>query len=167
MDKKFNLNLFKKKLSNFTKNLIRLIRKADKRTLIIGVTGVVIALIFVIVIIASVAGGKEDETEKDNAASSDSYIKEEDTTDDEPVNGNLQLNGAGYYVVSTSSNSSVNMRPTAGTQYSVMATIPSGTTVNVLFVDDASSSSSTKGWGYIEYNGKRGWVSMDYLKAAE
>ncbi len=167
MAEKFDIKRFVRKLKNFIMNLIKLVRTADKRTLIISVAGVVLALVLIIVLIASVAGGKEDETANDSPVSSDSYIKEEGTTDDEASINSVQLNGAGNYIVTTGNNSPLNMRPTAGTDYSVMATIPNGTRVNVLFVDDSESSTAEKGWGYIEYNGKRGWVSMDYLTATE
>ncbi|MBQ8209470.1 MAG: SH3 domain-containing protein [Clostridia bacterium] len=154
-------------ISDFVAEMIERIRKADKRTLIIGASGVLIAIILVIVLIASLAGGKEEDTTDKDSSPAGSYIQEEPSSDDEASVGTLQVGGAGFYVVSTDSTSSLNMRPTAGTEYSVMATIPNGTKVQVLFVDTAATSSAAKGWGYIEYNGKRGWVSMDYLTAAE
>ena len=170
MTEKFNIKKFirnvAEKVTDILAMLIKYIRKTDKRTLMIGVGGAVIALILIIVIIASVAGGKKDKDKTDAPVSSDSYIQEEPKTDAEPVISSPVLNGAGFYVVSTE-NSSLNMRPTAGTDYGVMVKIPSGTRVEVLFIDDSDSTTSEKGWGYIEYNGNRGWVSMDYLKAVQ
>lgn len=167
MAEKFNLKKFMKKLANFISNLIKYISKADRRVLIMSAVGIVVAIVLIVVIIVSVAGGKDDKKEETPPASSDSYITEEPSTDDELAGSTVQPDGAGYYTVTISGDSSLNMRPTAGTEYSVMATIPGGTRIQVLFIDDSDSSTSTKGWAYIEYNGKRGWVSMDYLTAAE
>ena len=167
---KFNYKKFFRDVINFLADffaeLTERIRKADRRTLIIGATGILLAVVLVIVLIASFAGGKDEEKTTDNSTPVDSYIQEEPSTG-EDVADSVTVNGAGFYVVKTDA-SSLNMRPTAGTDYSVMATIPNGTKVEVLFVDtQATAGGSTKGWGYIDYNGKRGWVSMEYLAAAQ
>ena len=51
----------------------------------------------------------------------------------------------------------LNMRTGAGTSYSVITTIPSGTVVDVL--------STSNGWAKIKYNGQEGYVSETYLGA--
>lgn len=171
MSEKFDFKKFitavAEKATDLLAKLIKCIRKADKRTLLIGVCGAFIALVLVIVIIASVSGEKKDNEKTDAPVSSDSYITEEPSTDEEPVADTIELNGSGFYIVDTENDSSLNMRPTASTDFPVMTKIPDGTRVQVLFVDDADQTDDKQGWGYIEYNGNRGWVSMDYLKAAQ
>ena len=49
----------------------------------------------------------------------------------------------------------LNMRTGAGTNHSIITTIPKGTSVKVL--------SSSNGWDYVEYNGKKGYCSSSYL----
>lgn len=152
------------KVTDLLAKLIKCIRKTDKRTLMIGAGGAFIALVLIIVIIASAAGGKKEDNKNDTPVSSDSYITEESSTDEEPTADSLNMNGLGFYIVATDSESPLNMRPTAGKDYGIIAKIPNGTRVEVLFIDDSDSENTQKGWGYIEYNGNRGWVSMDYLK---
>ena len=52
----------------------------------------------------------------------------------------------------------LNMRNGVGTSNSVLATIPNNTQITVTNV----KSDSDYNWGYTTYNGKSGWVCMDY-----
>lgn len=52
----------------------------------------------------------------------------------------------------------LNMRSGVGTGNSVITTIPKGTQITVTEV----KSDSYYNWGYTKYNGKNGWVCMDY-----
>lgn len=51
----------------------------------------------------------------------------------------------------------LNMRTGAGTNYSIITTIPNNTVVDVI--------STSNGWSKIKYNGKEGYVSASYLAA--
>ncbi|MBQ6569411.1 MAG: SH3 domain-containing protein [Clostridia bacterium] len=59
-------------------------------------------------------------------------------------------NGVGYYRTTTA----VNLRGGAGTSYSKLTTVPKGVTVNVTQISGV--------WGYTTYDGKTGWLSLDY-----
>ncbi|MBQ3423039.1 MAG: SH3 domain-containing protein [Romboutsia sp.] len=50
----------------------------------------------------------------------------------------------------------LNMRSGAGTSYSIITTIPKNKNVSVI--------SSANGWDYVEYEGKKGYASNQYLK---
>ena len=52
------------------------------------------------------------------------------------------------------------MRSGAGTGYSYVASIPNNVTLNVTKVSTAGGYT----WGYTSYNGKTGWVALDYCK---
>lgn len=138
--------------------IIEKVKKTDKRLLLMIAASVVLLIVILALIIHSVGKNKAD----NNEVPSDSYnyIVEEDTTDAVDTNSVIAV-GAGVYTVDTGSESDLNMRPTAGKEYGAMATIPNGKKVEVMFVDDSGDIS----WGYVEYNGKRGWVAMDYLVA--
>lgn len=141
--------------------IIEKAKKMDRRFLLMIVASVVLLIVILALIIHSVGSNKTDED--DIPSSPPSYIQEEPSTDDADINANANVSaGAGSYTVDTGSGSDLNMRPTAGKEYGAMAAIPNGTKVDVMFIDDSGDSS----WGYIEYNGKRGWVSMDYLVGA-
>lgn len=60
----------------------------------------------------------------------------------------------------TNVSTSLNMRSGAGTGYSYVASIPNNVTLNVTKVSTAGGYS----WGYTSYNGKNGWVALDYCK---
>ena len=66
---------------------------------------------------------------------------------------------AGFYRCITESDP-LNMRGGHGTAYSVVGTIPSGATVYVSKAQGVSDSS----WAHVEYNGIKGYCSMQYLK---
>lgn len=60
------------------------------------------------------------------------------------------------YKVKINTSSGVNMRSGAGTSYGVVTAIPNKTTVTI-------TKESGK-WGYTSYNGKKGWICLDYTK---
>ncbi len=66
---------------------------------------------------------------------------------------------AGYYQCITQSDP-LNMRGGHGTGYAVVGSIPSGATVYVSKAQGVSNSS----WAHVEYNGIKGYCSMQYLK---
>ncbi|MBR5496869.1 MAG: SH3 domain-containing protein [Clostridia bacterium] len=157
MAKQNGFQKFLRKMIPVVDGIIEKVKKMDRRFLIMIAASVVLLIVILSLIIHSVSSNKSDEDEI--PSSPPSYIQEEPSTDDEPVAGTIVAVGAGSYKVDTGSTSDLNMRPTAGKEYGAMGAIPNGTQVNVLFVDDSGDIS----WGYVEYNGKRGWVSMDYL----
>ena len=53
-----------------------------------------------------------------------------------------------------SASSGVNMRSGAGTSYSIVSAIPYGTVITV--------TQTSGNWGKTTYNGKTGWVCLDY-----
>jgi len=52
----------------------------------------------------------------------------------------------------------LNMRSGAGTSYSSIASVPGNVTLNVTKVSTAGGYT----WGYTSYNGKTGWVALDF-----
>ncbi len=62
----------------------------------------------------------------------------------------------GAYRTNTGADYTLNIRSGHGTSYSVIGSIPNGTTVNVTKSDDK--------WAHITYDGVSGYVSMDYLE---
>ena len=66
---------------------------------------------------------------------------------------------AGYYQCITESDS-LNMRSGHGTAYSVVGSIPPGATVYISKAQGISDGS----WAHVEYNGVKGYCSMQYLK---
>ena len=142
-------------------DFIKKFKKADKRFLILA--GV--ALVLVIFMLALIIGGvKANKKEAETTTTPDSSNITEMTTDAEPV-VDVYLNGAGKYRINTGSSPYLNMRLAADKNSSVVTTIPNGTEIEVLFVDDSGVETPDDfGWGYVEYNGKRGWVFMEYLE---
>lgn len=149
-----------KKIVNFFSVLAERIRKSDKRLLIIIAACVIVLILVLALIIHGVSSGKKKE-ETPSAAPVQNIVEpdtQEDPTDD------VLPNGTGRYLVNSSVG--LKLRPTASTDYDYLALIPDGTSLTVLFVDDSNAGESGYGWGYVEYNGQRGWVSMEFLKAA-
>lgn len=60
------------------------------------------------------------------------------------------------YTAVVTADPSLNLRSGAGTEYSVLASIPYGTGITV--------TAESKGWGQVTYGGKTGWVSLEYIK---
>ena len=52
----------------------------------------------------------------------------------------------------------LNMRSGAGTSYSYVTSVPGNVTLNVTKVSTAGGYT----WGYTSYNGKTGWVALDF-----
>ena len=149
---------FLKKLKK--SDLVKKLKNADMRFLILA--GV--AFVLVIVMLALIVNGiKSNKKEDETTTAPDFSNITEITTDAEPA-VDVYLNGAGMYTVDSGSSPSLNMRLAADGESSILTKIPKGTELEVMFVDDSGVETPDDfGWGYVEYNGKRGWVSMKYL----
>lgn len=155
-----------KMIAGFVKKLkkadfVKKIMKADKRFLILAGVALVLVIVMLALIIGGVKANKKDE---ETTTTPDSSNITEITTDAEPE-ADVYLNGAGKYKVNSGSSPYLNMRLAADKNSSVVTTIPNGTEIEVMFVDDSAVETPDDfGWGYVEYNGKRGWVFMEYLE---
>ena len=156
-------NKFQEIMDNAVKLLagvIKKIKKMDKRFLIMAGVAIVLVIVMLALIIHGVKSNKEEEESSTNAVSSNIT---EWTTDDEP-DDTVVLNGAGKYKINTGSSPYLNMRLAADREAAIVTTIPNGTEIEVMFIDDSAVETPDDfGWGYVEYNGKRGWVFMEYL----
>lgn len=159
------LNGFQKvmrRVTIFFNNAVRQIKKGDKRFIIMAASALVLVLILLILIIHGVSAGKK--TKEPNTVTP---IVPETTTEDPMPLPVVNPDKTGKYRVNTSSESPLNMRLAADRTTEKIGSIPNNTEVEVLFVDESSVTASGEyGWGYVEYNGKRGWVSMEYLTPA-
>lgn len=158
-------NKFQDILETVLKHIGRFVgklKRMDRRFLIMA--GVAVALVIVMVALI-IHGININKNEEESSSTPDySNITEERTTDDEPDN-TVMLNAVGKYKVSTGASPNLNMRLAADKESAVVTTIPNGTEIEVMFVDDSDVKDADDfGWGYVEYNGKRGWVFMEYLK---
>lgn len=157
-------NKFQEILENVAKHLGRFVgklKRMDKRFLIMAGVAIVLVIVMLALIIHGVKSNKEEEERSTNADSSNIT---EWTTEDEP-DISVMLNGAGKYKINTGSSPSLNMRLAADRDSAVVTTIPNGTEIEVMFVDDRDVETPDDfGWGYVEYNGERGWVFMEYLE---
>ena len=141
--------------------IIKKLKKMDRRFLIMSGIALVLVIVMISLIAHGVKANKKDEETTTNPTSSN--ITEEPSTDAEP-DDSFVLNGAGKYRVNTGSSPYLNVRLAADKNTSVVTTVPNGTEVEVMFIDDSDVETPDDfGWGYIEYNGKRGWVFMEYL----
>lgn len=149
-------------VANFFRNLVQRIKKTDKRFLIMIAAAVVLLIIILALIIHGVSSRND---KKEDTSGQGAVISAEQTTDDpEPVIAAPKINGTGMYIVTTGSDSDLNMRLAADKSTNVVTTIPNNTQIEVLFVDDSEAQTPEDyGWGYVDYNGKRGWVFMEYL----
>ncbi len=146
-----------KLLAGFVKKL----KKMDRRFLIMAGVAIVLVIVMLALIIHGVKVNKEEEERSTTAADSSNIT--EWTTEDEP-DDTVALNGAGKYKINTGSSPYLNMRLAADKNSDVVTTIPNGTEITVMFIDDSAVKTPDDfGWGYVEYNGKRGWVFMEYL----
>lgn len=156
-------NKFQEILENAAEQLGRFVgklKRMDRRFLIMAGVAVVLVIVMLALIIHGVKVNREDEESSTNPASSNIS---EWTTDDEPED-TVILNGAGKYKVDTGSSPYLNMRLAADRESAVVTTIPNGTELEVMFIDDSEvTDADDYGWGYVEYNGERGWVFMEYL----
>ena len=166
MKNKKGINGIADTVMKFGKNLVASVKKADKRILLMIVAAAVLVIIILALIIRGVTANKEEIPSANENPSNTGVISELGTGDLAANTAKPALGGIGRYTVDTNSESTLNMRIAADRTSEVLATIPNNTLVEVLFVDDSEAASpDSYGWGYIEYNGKRGWVYMEYLKA--
>lgn len=157
-------NKFQEILENAAKQLGRFVgklRRMDRRFLIMASVAVVLVIIMLALIIHGVKMNREDEETSTNPEYSNIT---DGTTTDADINNTVALNGAGKYKVNTGSSPYLNMRLAADRDSAVVTTIPNGTEIEVMFIDDRDVEDADDfGWGYVEYNGERGWVFMEYL----
>ncbi|MBQ1437761.1 MAG: SH3 domain-containing protein [Ruminococcus sp.] len=66
----------------------------------------------------------------------------------------------GIYKTQVDSGSYLNMRSGAGTGYSTVTTVPNNTELTVTKVSQSGGYS----WGYTSYNGRSGWVALEFCK---
>ncbi|MBR5233296.1 MAG: SH3 domain-containing protein [Clostridia bacterium] len=149
------------KIAAFLAKTVKTIKKMDRRLLIMISAAVVLVIIIFALIINGLSSDKDNDepvTPQDNIVSLD-----EPSTDYENILP-VQTNGAGTYKVETGSAAELNMRLAADKESDVITTIPNGTQLEVMFIDDFGAAEGEAGWGYVNYNGERGWVFMQYLK---
>lgn len=138
---------------------INKLKKMDRRFLIMSAVAIVLVIVMVILI---AVGVKSNKAEEDTTLSDNSNISEIQSTEDyeEPV----FAVGAGTYTVDTGASPYLNMRLAADRDSAIVTTVPNGTELEVMFVDDSEvEADGDYGWGYVEYDGERGWVFMEYL----
>ena len=137
------------------------LKRMDRRFLVLSGIAIVLVIVMLSLIIHGIKTNKEVET---TTLPDYSNITDVPTTDVE-VEDTVVLVGAGKYKINTGSSPYLNMRLAADKDSAVVTTIPNGTEIEVLFVDDRDVTEENEfGWGYVEYNGERGWVFMQYLK---
>lgn len=139
------------------------LKKMDRRLLIMVASAVVLLLIVIILIASGVKANKKEIPEAE-ISTDDPAVLYNDPGTNNNTNNTIVAVGAGKYKVNTGSDADLNMRRAAGSKYDRITSIPNGTVVDVLFVDDQVDA---KGWGYIRYNGDSGWVSMEFLTPAQ
>lgn len=146
----------------FFRNLWEKIKTMDRRKLIIICAAVVLFIIILSVAIHSAKSNKK--VEESSTEPPVVYVVPEETTDS-ALTASVSV---GTYKVNTGDNDvPLNVRMAASSDTTALTSIPNGTTVTVLYVDDSDKANNNNyGWGYLEYDGQRGWVSMEYLKAA-
>ena len=136
------------------------LKRMDRRFLILSGIAIVLVIVMLSLIIHGIKTNKEVET---TTTPDYSNITDVPTTD-EDVEDTVVLVGAGKYKVNTGSSPYLNMRLAADKESAVVTTIPNGTQIEVMFVDDRDVTEENEfGWGYVEYNGEKGWVYMEYL----
>ena len=138
------------------------LKRMDRRFLVLSGIAIVLVIVMLSLIIHGIKKNKEAETT--TKAPDYSNITDVPSTE-EDVQDTVVLVGAGKYKVNTGSSPYLNMRLAADKESAVVTTIPNGTEIEVMFVDDRDVVDADDfGWGYVEYNGERGWVFMQYLK---
>jgi len=147
------------KIAAFLAKTVKTIKKMDRRMLIM----ISAAAVLVIIIFALIINGLTSDKDKDPVNSNDNIVSvDEPSTDDNILP--VQMNGSGTYKVETGSTAELNMRIAADKESEVVTRIPNGTQLEVMFIDDTGVAEGDFGWGYVNYNGERGWVFMEYLK---
>lgn len=148
------------KIAAFLAKTVKTIRKMDRRMLIM----VSAAAVLVIIIFALIINGlTSDKDNKDPVDSQNNIVHVDEPSTDENILP-VQLNGSGTYRVETGSTAELNMRIAADKESDVVTRIPNGTQLEVMFIDDTDVAEGEPGWGYVSYNGEKGWVFMEYLK---
>lgn len=151
MDKKAidrGLKVIKARFADF----IELIKNNKRLAAIIAASVLVIAAVMGI-ICASCSSSKKKEEASTNEPQS---VPVAVTTEDK--NAAPKSEGQGKYKVTLDNAVSLNLRlvPSAtSSDTKVIATIPKNTELEVMFVYN--------NWGFVEYDGLSGWVSMEYL----
>ena len=138
------------------------LKRMDRRFLVLSGIAIVLVIVMLSLIIHGI---KINQTEEITTTTNNvSNITDATTTDVEEAN-TVVLNGAGMYKINTGKSPYLNMRLAADKESAVVTTIPNGTEIEVLFIDDRDVETDEDfGWGYVEYNGDRGWVFMQYLE---
>lgn len=157
-------NMFQDILENAAKKLGKLVRKLkkmDRRFLILAGVATVLVIIMLALIVHGIRANKEDEETTSNPDISNIY----ELPSDEAPDVSVELNGAGMYKINTGDSPFLNMRLAADKNSEVVTTIPNGTEIEIMFIDDSAvESEGDYGWGYVNYNGKRGWIFMEYVE---
>ena len=94
------------------------------------------------------------------------YVSSPDVSLETSSNNNVTSNNSSNNTVNSnqtetwkiSSLSGVNIRSGAGTSYSISGAVPYNTTVTVT----NKKFSGDYIWGYVTYNGRKGWIALDY-----
>lgn len=73
-----------------------------------------------------------------------------------PSGGSKPTTSTKCYKVKINTTSGVNVRSGAGKKYGIITAIPNGKTVTI--------SKTSGSWGYTSFNGKKGWICLDYTK---
>ena len=149
------------KIAAFLAKTVKTIKKMDRRMLImISAAAVLVIIIFALII----NGLSSDKDNKEPVGSQNDNIVAVDEPSTEDNISFVETNGSGMYRVETGSTAELNMRLAADKESDVVTRIPNGTQLEVLFIDDIGVADGEYGWGYVNYNGERGWVFMEYLK---
>ncbi len=158
-------------VTRFFRNIIDRIKKADRRLVIMVAAAVVLLIIIICLIIVGVKANTNSNSEVSSSLSEDSsYV--EPGSDTNIINSSSSSSSSnssgivGTYVVNTGSDeANLNMRIAAGSSNEKLTEISNGTELEVLYVDDNEDTLvDGEGWGYIEYDGQRGWVAMSCLE---
>ena len=167
MAKKSNVQGILDSVMKFIGEAVAKIKKMDKRLLLMITAAIVLVLVIFCLIVHGVRVNKEKEIPSSNEGNSVGSVINELGSGSNPANSPAPaINGTGRYKVDTGSDADLNMRLAADRNSDQIGRIPNGTMIDVLFVDDSEAKGPNDyGWGYVEYNNKRGWVFMEYLKA--
>lgn len=155
------LQNFTDKAAEFLAVTVKKVKKTDRRLLIMIGAAVLLVIIIFALIIHGVSSGKDD---GDVIEAGSNYSNIQDLPS-EDASDKAEADNSDTYTVNTGSDADLNMRLAADRDSDVVKRIPNGTELEVMFIDDSEADSADGyGWGYVEYNGERGWVFMEYLK---
>lgn len=149
-------------VANFFRNAVKQIKKGDKRFIIMAAAALALLIIILALIIHGVSSGKKPD---EHSTEPPAAVVNVNTT--EPQSAVAPQKVLGKYITNTASKGPVNMRSEADSSSNRKTTIPYNTEVELLFIDDSMvKNTGDYGWGYVDYNGNRGWVYMEYLVPA-